>query len=110
MKPLQALEQLKPLQSIKALQREPLERLETPLNEIELILYSTNLCYHSMNIIRGETIVTNREAKLKALMSEVTKVGTLLHRDDYYLHSTYTQKDTKKFFKDVGIRAKHLKY
>lgn len=110
MKPLQALKQLKPLQCIRPLKKEPLKRLETPLSEIELILYSTNLCYHSMNILRGETIVKNREAKLQALNRETLKICSLLQMDNYYFHSTYTKENTKKFFKDVGIRAEHLKY
>ena len=109
MKPLQALSQLKQLQSIKPLSKQPPERLETPLSQIELICYSTNICYHSMNILRGDTVVKNREAKLNALMQEVKRTGTLLQRDDYYLHSTYTKENTRKFFKDVGIRPEHLK-
>lgn len=110
MKQLQALKSLKPLQCIRPLQKEPLKRLETPLSEIELILYSTNICYHSMNILRGETIVKNREAKLQALNRETLKICSLLQMDNYYFHSTYTKENTKKFFKDVGIRAEHLKY
>lgn len=110
MKPLRALKQLQPLQPIKALQKERQTPKETPLSEIELISYSVNICYYSMKILRGETIVKNRDAKLNALMQEVTKVGTLLKRDDYYLHSTYTKSDTKKFFKQVGIRPEHIKH
>jgi len=112
MKPLEALQSLKPLkeiQSIKALKKEPLERFKTPLSEVELILYSTNICYHSMKILRGETIVQNRNAKLNAMMQEATKISSLLSKRDFYLYSTYTKSDTKKFFRDVGIRAKHLK-
>lgn len=108
--PLAELEQLKPLQSIKALQKEPPERLKVPLSEIELISYSTNLCLHSARILRGETIVTNREAKLNALNREISKMYSLLSIDDYYLHSTYTKQDTRKFFKELGIRSSHLKH
>lgn len=109
MKPLQSLKQLKPLQCIKALKKELPERLETPLSEIELITYSTNICYHSANILRGDTVVTKRAAKLNALSREAIKIYNLLSRDDYYLHNTYTKENTKKFFKDVGIRAEHLR-
>ncbi|MDK9693934.1 MAG: hypothetical protein OEL19_06790 [Sulfurimonas sp.] len=110
MKQLQALSQLKPLQCIRPLKKEPPKRLETPLSEIELIMYSTNICYHGMNILRGETIVKNREAKLQALNREILKICSLLQMDNYYFHSTYTKENTKKFFNDVGIRAEHLKY
>lgn len=110
MKPLQALEQLKPLQPMRGLKQEPRERLETPLSEMELILYATNICYHSANILRGDTVVTNRRAKLNALSRETLKICSLLQMDNYYQHSTYTKENTKKFFKDVGIRAEHLKH
>ncbi len=109
MKPLTPLEQLKPLQCIRPLKQEPPERLETPLSEIELIMYSVNICYHSANILRGDTVVTNRRAKLNALNRETLKIYNLFSRDDYYTHSTYTKENTKKFFKDVGIRAEHLR-
>ena len=113
MKPLQALsqpKQLKQLQSIKPLQTEHPQRLETPLSEIELIMYATNICYHSANILRGDTVVTNRSAKLNALERETLKICSLLQMDNYYLHSPYTKENTKKFFKDVGIRPEHLKH
>ena len=32
----------------------------------------------------------------------------LLHKDDYYLHLEYTDKDTKKFFKEVGLKPRHI--
>ena len=101
---------LKQLQSIKPLQTEHPQRLETPLSEIELIMYSTNICYHSAKIIRGDTVVKNREAKLKALDREMLKICSLLQMNNYYSHSTYTKENTKKFFKQVGIRPEHLKH
>lgn len=110
MKPLSQLKQLKPLQCIRPLKKEPPQRLETPLSEMELILYATNICYHSANILRGDTVVTNRAAKLNALNRETLKICSLLQMDNYYSHSTYTKENTKKFFKDVGIRAEHLKH
>lgn len=108
MKPLQALKQLQPLQPIKALQKERQTPKETPLSEIELISYSVNICYYSMRILRNEITVQNREAKLNALMQEVIKTGTLLQRDDFYHHSTYTKQNTKSFFKSVGLRRHHI--
>jgi hypothetical protein len=110
MKPLRALKQLQPLQPIKALQKERQTPKETPLSEIELISYSVNICYYSMRILRNEITVQNREAKLNALMQEVIKTGTLLQRDDYYLHGTYTKENTKKFFKQVGLKPEHIKH
>lgn len=110
MKPLTCLTSLKPLQPIKPLQKERKTAKETPLSEIELISYSVDICYYSMRILRNEITVQNREAKLNALMQEVIKTGTLLQRDDYYLHSNYTKEDTKKFFKQVGLKPEHIKH
>lgn len=107
---LSKLKQLQPIQSIKQLSFKRLEAKETPLNEIELILYSTNLCLYSMRILRNEITVRNREAKLQALMREAAKMHSLLSQRDFYLHSTYTKSNTKKFFKQVGLRPHHLAY
>lgn len=111
MKSLQALTRLKPikeLQSIKQVSNKLQERIETPLSEIEIILYSTNICLHSMRTLRGETVVRNREAKLQALLKEATKIHSLPSQRDFYLHSTYTKSDTKSFFKIVGLKSHHL--
>lgn len=110
MKPLQGLKSLQGLQGLRLLSKKPTVRKETPLNEIELITYSTNLCYHSTMIIRGETVVRNKEAKLNAINREIIKLNSLLSHDDYFQHSTYTKQNTAKFFKEVGIRPQHLKH
>lgn len=107
---IEPLKELQSLQCIKPLSKEPPERRETPLNEIELISYSTKICLYSMRILRNEITVRNREAKLQALMREVTKMHSLLSQRDFYLHSTYTKSSTKKFFKQVGLRPPHLAY
>lgn len=110
MKPLQGLKSLQGLQGLKLLSKKPTVHKETPLNEIELITYSINLCYHAMKIIRGETIVQNKEAKLNTMYQELLKLDSLLSHDDYFQHSTYTKQNTAKFFKEVGIRPHHLKH
>lgn len=107
---LSELKRLQPLPSITPLHFERSERKAQPISEIELISYSSNLCLYSMRILRGEISVRNREAKLSALMREVSKIDSLLSKDDYYLHGTYTKNDTKKFFKQVGLRPEHVAY
>jgi hypothetical protein len=110
MKPLQGLQSLQGLQALQLQSKKPTVRKEIPLSEIELILYSTNLCYHTMNVIEGITIVQNKEAKLNTIYKELSKLDALLSHDDYFQHSTYTKQNTAKFFKEVGIRPQHLKY
>lgn len=78
------------------------------MNEIDLLLYSSNLLLFSARILRYEINVKNRERTLNATMQEVSKLNRLLSKDDYYLHSDYRKKDTKKFFKDVGLKPKHI--
>lgn len=108
MKPLSQLKQLSRLQSIKPLLKERPEPLKTPLNEIELISYSSNLCLFSMRILRDEIKVKNREGTLNAVMQELSKLNSLLSRDNYYSHATHTKNDTKKFFKEVGLKPRHI--
>jgi len=52
----------------------------TPLRDIELIAYGANLCYHGRKIIRGETIVQNKEAKLKAITQEAFKYALFFEK------------------------------
>lgn len=78
------------------------------ISEMQLILYSSNLCLFSARILRDEINVPNRNETLNAVTKEISKLYSLLSKDDYYLHSTYTKKDTKKFFKDVGLKPRHI--
>ena len=110
---LQALRELKSVGSVRNIKPLTYKRVtidKSRLSEIDLISYSSSLCLFSMRILRNEIKVKNREGTLKAVMQEVSKLSRLLHRNDYYLHSDYTQKDTKKFFKEVGLKPKHLEH
>jgi hypothetical protein len=108
MKPLSQLKQLYRLQSIKPLSKERPEPLKIPISEIELILYSSNLCLFSMRILRDEIKVKNREGTLNAVNKEILKLYSLLSKDDYYQYATHTKNDTKKFFKDIGLKPRHI--
>ena len=110
---LQALRELKSVGSVRNIKPLTYKRVtidKSRLSEIDLISYSSSLCLVSMRILRNEIKVKNREGTLKAVMQEVSKLNSLLSKDDYYLHSDYTQKDTKKFFKEVGLKPKHLEH
>lgn len=79
------------------------------LNEIDLILYSTNLCLFSTRVIRDEIKVKDYRTTLNMLNNEILKLHNILLKKDFIYHSSYTKKDTKEFFKKVGIKPRHLK-
>ena len=90
------------MKSLKRLSPLKLQPKEEPLSEMELIAYGAKLCAYSMQILRGERIVHHKEAKLNALMLEADKVNSMLSNNH-----TYTQRETKQFFKDARISIKH---
>lgn len=106
---LQSLKSLDTLQSIKPLQQNKISINKNLLNEIELILYSTNLCLFSMRILRNEIEVKNRNTVLNIVTDEVGKLYNLISKKDFLLHSNYTKKDTREFFKKVGLKPKHIR-
>lgn len=106
------LNNIKPLKSIallQKLQRERKPRAENYLNELEVILYSTNICYFTSRILNDEIKVDNREYKLSMLNSEMLKLNRLISKRNILLESEYTKKNTKEFFKKVGLKQKYLK-
>jgi uncharacterized protein YoxC len=108
MQPLTPLKGLQNLQAIKPLQKERPHTKGVILNEIEVILYSTNLCLYCMRILRDEITVKDRERKLKQLAHEISNLSSLISQKDFYHHSTYTKQNTKSFFKSVGLRPHHI--
>lgn len=103
---IKPLKQLAPLQGLK---KEKKPRLENYLNEIEVILYSTNLCLYASRILNNEIKVNNRDYILCLLDREMIKLNRLLSKRNFLLESEYTKKNTKEFFKKVGLKQKHLK-
>ena len=102
--PLSRIEALKPL--IK----EKFKRAKY-LNEIEMILYSTNLCYYSSRILRNEIIVDNREMLLNSLTKEILRIYKILCNEEWYnLNTALTQKEVNKNFKLFGITKKSLEH
>lgn len=107
---LRELESIGTIQSVKPMIYKRVTIDKSRLSEIELILYSTNLCLFSARILRDEINVPNREGTLNAVSKEILKLYSILSTKDYYLHSDYTKQDTKKFFKSVGLKPKHIKH
>ncbi|MCT7498432.1 hypothetical protein [Aliarcobacter cryaerophilus] len=106
-------ESIKPLTRIKALKPLTKEKFKRGkyLNEIEMILYSTNLCYYSSRILRNEIIVNNREIILNNLMMEIYRIYKILCNENWYnLDTALTQKEVNENFKLFGITKKSLEH
>ena len=61
-----------------------------------------------MRLLHDEIKVTNKTQSLQIAMNEILKLNSIISKDDYYLMSDYTKKDTKKSYKEIGLKAKHL--
>ena len=79
------------------------------LNELELILYCSDICYYLLRILNNDIILPNKNYALNLLEKEVIQLNQLLSKQDMLLHSSYTKKEIKAFFKKVGLKPKHLK-
>lgn len=108
---LQALRGLKSVGSVSTIKPLTYKRVKidkSRLSEIGLISYSSSLCLFASRILYNEIKIPNREGTLNAVIQEVSKLHSLLSKNDYIQNSDYTQKDTKKFFKEVGLKPKHI--
>lgn len=107
-------ESIKPLptriKALKPLTKEKFKRGKY-LSQIEMILYSTNLCYYSTRILRNEIIVNNREMILNSLMMEIYRIYKMLCSDNWYnLDTALTQKEVNENFKLFRITKKSLEH
>lgn len=104
---------IKPIGNIKpltALTKEKIKR-SNYLSTMEMILYSTNLCYYSTRIIRNEIEVNNRNFILDELSKEVYRMHKLLNKKEFdNLENVMTKKEYKENFKRFGITEKRLKH
>jgi uncharacterized protein YqgQ len=107
-------ESLKPLprrvKGLKPLTKQKFKRGKY-LNEIEMILYSTNLCYYSWKILNHIITPPNRQQLLNSLSMEVYRMSKMLSRNDWYrLEDILTQKEMNEKFKQFGITKKSLEH
>lgn len=103
---LKQLANIKPLQGLK---KESRITKVNFLNEMDLILYSTNLCLFAARILRNEIKVNNSDIVLSMVNKEVYNLSNLMSKNDFILDSNYTKKETIAFFKKVGLKPKHIK-
>ena len=104
---------LKPLSTTATLTQLTKERFKRGkyLNEIEMILYSTNLCYYASRILHNEIIIDNREMILNSLMKETYRIYKILSCNNWYnLDTVLTQKEVNENFKIFGITKKSLEH
>lgn len=98
------------IKALKPLTKEKVKR-GNYLSNMEMILYSTNLCYYSMRILRNEIIVDNREMILNSIMKETIRMSKILNTKDWYnIDTVLTQKEVKENFKRFGITKKSLEH
>ncbi len=107
---LQTLRELKSVGSLKSIKPMIYKRVtidKSRLSDIALINHSSSLCLFAMRLLHDEIKVKNKEQSLQAALKEIKKLNFVISRDDYHLHD-YTNKDTKKIYKEIGLKAKHL--
>jgi len=108
LEPLQGMQQLPRIQGLK--QKET-KRAYQYLSNVEMILYSTNLCYYTHKILNNEIKVKNRDVVINNVMNEVYRMNNLLKKDDWYsLENVLSVSDKKANFKKFGITDKKLEY
>lgn len=105
---------LKPLSTtatLKSLTRQKQPNRSKYLSELEMIMYSTNLCYYSTKIIYDEIRVKNKDEVLNHLTKEMYRIHKILCDKDWYnLDTALTQKEVNENFKLFGITKKRLEH
>lgn len=110
LKGLTPLKSVGRLSTIQKLTKESLTKSKY-LSQIDMILYSTNLCYYSSRIIRNEIKVKNSDEVLSNVTKEIMRIYNILRQDDYYtVENILTKKQHKENFKKFGITKKKLEH
>ncbi len=108
---LQAIRELKSVGSLPSIKPMIYKRVtidKSRFSAIELLNHSSSMCLFAMRLLHDEIKVTNKTQSLQIAMNEILKLNSIISKDDYYLMSDYTKKDTKKSYKEIGLKAKHL--
>lgn len=105
---LKSLSKTKPL---KPLIKQKKTNRSKYLSELEMIMYSTNLCYYSTKIIYDEIKISNRDEVLHSITKELLRINKILSnkKDWYNLENALTKKEHKENFKRFGITKNRLK-
>ncbi len=107
-------ERLKPLptrvKGLKPLTKQKFKRVKY-LNQVEMICYSTNICYYTWKILNHIITPPNREQLLNSLSMEVYRMSKMLSKNDWYqVGEILTTQEHKEKFKLFGITKKSLEH
>lgn len=107
---LQTLRGLKSIGSLPSIKPMIYKRVtidKSRLSDIALLNHSSSLCLFTMRLLHDEIKVKDKGQSLQVALNEISKLTSIISKDDYYMHD-YTNKDTKKIYKEIGLKAKHL--
>lgn len=107
---LQTLRELQSIGSLPSIKPMIYKRVtidKSRLSGIALLSHSSSLCLFTMRLLHDEIKVKDKKQSLQVALNEIKKLNSIISRDDYYLND-YTNKDTKKIYKEIGLKAKHL--
>ncbi len=99
---LNSLSTLRQLDDMPSLHKKHKEVKNNNLSDIDIIVYSVNLCLYSARILRGEIKVKNRDAVLQTVGREVIAISNLMSKKNWYYFSDYTHTGTKKFLNQLA--------
>lgn len=104
---LKSLSQTKPL---KPLIKQKKPNRSRYLSELEMIMYSTNLCYFSTKLYYDEIKISNRDEALHSITRELLRINKIFsNKNDWYnLENALTKKEHKENFKRFGITKRSL--
>lgn len=105
---LRGLEELQTVPSVPILIKRTVTIDKSFMNEIDILSYASSLCLFSARILRDEIVVPNRDITLNTTAREITKLSSLLSKRNYIHDNEMKKKDTKEFFKKVGLKPRHI--
>lgn len=104
---LTKIETIQKLEKLTPIKNKEVDRNKY-LDEMDIILYTTNLCLYASRVANDEIKVNNKYEVLNKLNIEINNLYNLLSKKDFIQASIYTQKSKKEFFKSVGLKTKHF--
>ena len=96
---LQTLRELKRVGSLPSIKPMIYKRVridKSRLNDIAVLNHVSSLGLFTMRLLHDEIKVKNKGQSLHVALNEISKLNSILSKDDYYLMCDYTHKDTKK--------------
>ncbi|MFY4785749.1 hypothetical protein ACOTVT_10120 [Aliarcobacter butzleri] len=107
---LTSLKSLHTLNNLKPLTKRNKPNRNKYLSELEMIMYSSNLCYFAHRLFYDEVTVKNKSVVMNNLNNELYRLNKILSLKDnwYSLDTALTKKEQKENFKRFGITKRSL--